>query len=79
MGYVRVDGSELFPDEGKECDLMPTFAPMSLVEQLKAYGKQAPRAKPAQTAAAKLASAGQKTIAQMMAFVKQAKAARGME
>ena len=42
VGCIRVDASGLWPDETREMDLAPFFAPMALDAQLSGYGGEVP-------------------------------------
>ena len=37
VGVIRIDGTDLWPDEGRECILEPLLAPMNLSEQLTSH------------------------------------------
>ena len=69
VGCIRVDGADLWPDEAKEIDLQPYFAPMSLAHQLGGYaGEPSPEPPPSPTAARP--AAGGAAIAHMLSFLK---------
>ena len=42
VGCIRIDGSALWPDEARECELAPFLAPMSLEMLMSDFAKEPP-------------------------------------
>jgi hypothetical protein len=76
VGCIRVDAVELWPDEARELNLEPFFAPMSLTEQLTGYGKETPPAVSTKRTQDRKLPPGVATITAMLAFLQKERSTR---